>query len=70
MSGETSKYGILRIWVLRIDSSPPRALIPTPSCLFMPTKCPCTEIPSQNPNLHQRSRLVNAISREIIIRLT
>ncbi len=37
--------------MLRFFCKHPRALIPTPSRLFMPPKSPCTEIPIQNANI-------------------
>ena len=37
--------------MLRFYCNHSRVLIPTPSCLFMPPKCPCTEIPSRNAKI-------------------
>ena len=37
--------------MLRFDCNYPRVLIHTLSCLFLRTKCPCTEFPSRNAKI-------------------
>ncbi len=51
-TNNTSEHAFRPIFVLRFycNCNHSRALIFTPSCLCMPPKCPCTEIPSSSRN--------------------